>query len=865
MTVKGASVFRLSHVLSYPAVRAGLSLAIVAVSLAVLHHLAKEVSWSEIRADLAATSPKVLALALASTLISYVGIALYDVIALRTVAPGRVPTLVAATTGASGYAISNMLGFSYLTGIVLRFRIYGARGLDVGPISLVFLIAWGGFWLGLAVFVGGLMAFLPTGLPQVLPFDRGGEIAIGWGLLGVSALIVVLLHWRHGERVLFGVPVRLPSPGQAIALAGAAIIDMSGATLALYLLIPADLVPSYPVLVMIFITATTLGVISHAPGGIGVFEATMIAGLGAAGRPDMLAALLLYRVIYFAVPFILAIAALSAIWLTKKRHGIGFAADWTGRLAKPLVPLAAAGLSLAAGLVLLISGNLPSENSRMELLRDLLPLPLIEASHLIASVTGVFLIVLARALYRRLYSAWLAALMLLGVGMVASLVKGLAWQESLVILATAILLIGFRAAFYRVKGAAILRLNLGWFLSVAALVGAVTWIGLFAFKHVEYRQDLWWQFAWEGDASRYLRASLAVAVVLAGTAWHSVLSGRGRSHLPEPIPDAVRGLLLDSPDSEANLALLGDKSFLINENESAFLAFADTGKALVTKGEPVGDETAGADLLWRFREMADREGKRCVFYAVGDRYLETYLEMGLSVLKIGEVARVDLTGFSLDTPQMRNFRQARNRAMREGYEFALVPASELEPLLPDLRAVSDAWLAHKQGEEKSFAMGAFLPDYLRNFDHAVLRAAGTGRIVAFANLMRGDGVELSVDLMRYDSDGLKVAMDALFAEIMLWGAAQDFRWFSLGAAPLAGVEARPLASVWHRLAGFAYAHGERIYHFEGLRAFKQKFNPVWTPNYLACSGSWGVPQALYEVNTLVSGGVSGLMRTERHR
>ena len=147
---------------------------------------------------------------------------------------------------------------------------------------------------------------------------------------------------------------------------------------------------------------------------------------------------------------------------------------------------------------------------------------------------------------------------------------------------------------------------------------------------------------------------------------------------------------------------------------------------------------------------------------------------------------------------------------------------------------------------------------------AVLRAPDSGRIVAFANLLRGGAVECSADLMRHDPGAPGFVMDALFAEVLLWAAAQGFRWFNLGAAPFSGSETRALASPWQRLGGFVYEHGDEIYHFEGLRAFKDKFQPVWTPNYIACDrglgGGLGVARAFMDANLLISGGVAGLMR-----
>ena len=85
-------------------------------------------------------------------------------------------------------------------------------------------------------------------------------------------------------------------------------------------------------------------------------------------------------------------------------------------------------------------------------------------------------------------------------------------------------------------------------------------------------------------------------------------------------------------------------------------------------------------------------------------------------------------------------------------------------------------------------------------------------------------------------------------------------WFSLGAAPFSGIDNHQLSPLWNRIGGFVYEHGEHFYNFEGLRAFKQKFDPEWSPNYLACPGGLAAPRILYEVNVLISGGLRGLIK-----
>ncbi|WP_370320406.1 bifunctional lysylphosphatidylglycerol flippase/synthetase MprF [Oricola sp.] len=838
-------------------------LAVVAIAIAVLHHLSREVSLSELRADIVDAPARPLLLAVLFTAISFVALSLYDVIAVRYVAPGRVPVPAAAAAGAAGYALSNLLGFSYVTGTAARYRIYSGFGLDVGQIALLLAFSWSAFWLGLALAVGGLLAFHPDGLATLLPIPAHLDRLVGLAVLVLLAALFLRLRFGREKLSLFGITIKLPRLREAAELTGASVIDISASALVLYVLLPTDLVPSVPYFFVVYIAALALGILSHAPGGIGVFEATVLAALGAGGRSDALAALLLYRVVYTGLPFLVAVIGLSIVEIGSHRERITPAIRIAYKIVRPVVPMIAGGIALLSGVVLLVSGNLPTVGERLSILEKSLPLGVVELSHLAGSVAGVMLLIVARGLYRRLYRAWLVTMGLLGAGFVASLAKGIDIEEATLLALGALFLWLFRHSFYRVRGAAPLHLGLGWFLSVAALFVALTWLGFFAYKHVEYRDALWWQVSWHGDASRFLRASLAGAVVLAATALGSLIGASVRRHKPEPIPDVVRKLVAESSSAEASLALLGDKSFLVDPGGRAFISFADTGGALVTKGDPVGEEAAGRDILWQFREMADREGKRPVFYAVSSKYVSTFLDMGLTVVKFGEIASVDLTGFTLDVPAMRDFRQAHNKAAREGCVFEIVPAADVPHLLGDLKRVSDAWLARKQGQEKGFALGFFDAAYLGNFDHAVLREGEGGRIVAFANLMQGAREELSIDLMRYDPDGPKFAMDALFAGIMLWGKAQGFRWFNLGAVPFSGAETNALASVWQRLGGFVYEHGETMYHFEGLRSFKEKFQPDWAPNYIACQDGLGVARAFMDANLLISGGVAGLVQKSK--
>ena len=173
--------------------------------------------------------------------------------------------------------------------------------------------------------------------------------------------------------------------------------------------------------------------------------------------------------------------------------------------------------------------------------------------------------------------------------------------------------------------------------------------------------------------------------------------------------------------------------------------------------------------------------------------------------------------------------------------------------MDELRAVSDDWLHEHAGGEKAFSLGFFDPGYVQRFPVALVERQG--RIEAFANVWPGPGkLELSVDLMRYHKDAPKGVMETLFVHLLRWGKEQGYSWFGLGMAPFSGFEASAVAPLWTRLGRFLFQHGETFYNFQGLRAYKEKFNPIWEPHYLAYPGGLALPRILADVAALVAGG-----------
>lgn len=834
----------------------------VATVLAILaiHAVSARIHLHDIRSSLAAMPGIAIAQALGFTTLGLAALAMYDVLAARRVAPDRVRPGLAAFAGFVGYGFSNALGFHVFVGGPIRYRIYQTAGLDAADVARIVSISVLTFAGGLLAVLGTALLLDPAGVPTLHLLGARTPRYTGAALLLLVAAGLAWLTWGRTELRLAGWTLLLPGAGSGMLQIIVGAIDISAAASALYVLLPADVLPGQATFLLVFVAAIVAGSISHAPGGLGVFEATMLLGLGTGARSDVLAALLAFRAIYYLLPLLCAAACLLGFEVLQARARLQPAAMRAAALGRTVVPPVAAALVLLGGLVLLFSSATPLLEQRTAHLREWLPLPLAEASHLLASLAGLALVVLAHGLWRRMALARVVATALLLAGAALSIARGLDWDDAalLALLAGFLQLAG--PAFHRRGDWRAFRPTPAWIALIVIVLGCVLVVGLFAYRHVPWRDALWWEFAWHGDAPRFLRAMLLLWVAAAALALDALLNRPPQPRAaPRPVPDAVRRILATTSDTQSNVALLGDKAFMISEDESAFLMYAVRGRCWITMGDPVGDEPAARSLVWRFAEQADRAGARAVFYAVQPAWLPVYLDLGLALLKTGEVARVPLEDFTLEGKARQGLRHAHTRARREGLEFSVVPRADVPGIMDALRAVSDAWMQGKPGAEKGFSLGRFDPAYLSEFDCAIMRREG--EIVAFANLWRsGDREELSIDLMRYRPGVSKVLMDALFAHLFLYGHEQGYQCFSLGAAPLAGLASHPLASTWNRIGTFIYRRGDEFYNFEGLRAFKQKFDPVWTPQYLACRSGLGLPQVLFDVTSLIAGGPLAMLR-----
>ena len=532
--------------------------------------------------------------------------------------------------------------------------------------------------------------------------------------------------------------------------------------------------------------------------------------------------------------------------------------------AMAVAPLTASILTLAAGVMLMASAATPSVPTRFLALLEVAPVLLIELSHFLSSVAGLVLVLLAFGLRSRLDAAWTATMVVLAIAMPLTLLKGIVWEETAWLAALMLALAPFRAAFGRQARLTRMEITPGWLFSATALVLGAGLLGLWSFENADYGSRSWIRVMVEDDAARAIRAWAGAAILLLVFGLWRLFASAAKPQVVTPGDEdfqKVRAVLANAQSAEpaSNLALLGDKRFIFSQSGESFLMFGVRDRSWIAIGAPVGRRDERMELLWRFREMADSHAARPGVYGIGADDLPDIVELGFSIQKIGESAAVPLETFSVEGRKRGNLRRAWRKAGEEGATFEVLPPAEVSGVLDELQAVSDEWLSHHAGGEKSFTMGGFARAYVAEFPVAVVRQEG--RIVAFATLWTTSArTTFSMDLMRYSNAAPKNIMDYLFIELIAWGKAQGYQAFEFGMAPLAGLEDRPLAPIMSRVGRLLFERGEEIYNFQGVRKYKDKYDPLWQPRYLAAPHKWAIPLLLADVGLLSSGGMAGLAK-----
>ena len=319
-------------------------------------------------------------------------------------------------------------------------------------------------------------------------------------------------------------------------------------------------------------------------------------------------------------------------------------------------------------------------------------------------------------------------------------------------------------------------------------------------------------------------------MVIAISAWHLVHPVLNRALARPNERQRVRQILNGHATTAlAQFHLLDDKTYFFSEDGEAFLSYRMVGATAVVLGEPVGPRDSARAAAAEFVHLCALNGWRFGFHQVTARGADDLARLGLRKLKIGEEAIVPVQTFALAGKSFKHLRNSQSALERAGYAVEELGQPIAGPTMDALREVSDAWLADGGHRERSFTLGAFSPDYLRESRVFVVRRPA-GRIEAFTNVVpRFQSADGTFDLMRRRPDSPNGVMDLLLVHLIEIFRAEGCAGLNLGLAPLANIEGGgPVAAALRLL----YERGNAAFNFKGLRFYKDKWHPRWEDRFL---------------------------------
>jgi uncharacterized membrane protein YbhN (UPF0104 family) len=452
-----------------------------AVAVWVLHSTLARFHLGDLRDELAGLSARQLGLAVLFTFLSFVALVGYEWSALGMIGK-RLPLRQLALASFATQSIAHSTGFAFLIGATLRYNFYADKGLGIGDVAKVQVLFTATFTLGVATLAGSVVALEPwrlaaaTGVPG--PVWR---VAAATGLLLVIAYVVwgALFHrpmrWRGRE-------FTLPSPGATLTQIFFGVADLMAVAAALHVLLPAELGLTYPEVLTVFMASIVVGLMSHVPGSLGVFESAVILLIQPteAQTLPLIGALLAFRAVYYLLPLICGVAVLA---LSEMHRWRGLLARLTDRFRLDLgpgTPQLAAGLSFVAGLVLLVAAMTPgAPEAAVGAARASSAPPqgwdLPELTRILQVAAGVALLVLARGLAQRIAAAWRWVMSFLLIAVLACLAAGEPALLDLFLLACAALLFACRADFPRGGDGPLWRLP-AWPIMLVMTVASSLWL-----------------------------------------------------------------------------------------------------------------------------------------------------------------------------------------------------------------------------------------------------------------------------------------------------------------------------------------------------------------------------------------------------
>ena len=800
---------------------------VFSVLIFVVRQLAKiirEVNGEQFKTVLASQSQSSLLIMLIVGFISILPMLVYDYSIIQFL-PGKFSPGYIVRSGWIVNTFTNLLGFGGLLGASLRAHFYGksaSRKQILYAISKVALFLISG--LSLLCFVSLIMIFgfgIGTGFAQYWIWLVGGAIYFPG----------VLIFTKLNNSQFFSDL----TTKQELIMTGGSFMEW-GSALGFFILIgylmklPID----FSLVIPIFVVANVAGVVSMIPGGLGSFDIFVIIGLGFIGvaRSDALVWILLYRLFYYLLPFI--VGTILFVHDTGSKFNT-YLDDIPRHLVKRAAQIFLTGFMYFSGLMMLLFATVPNVVIVNRLYIKLVPYSIFFVSHMMNIVVAFLLIGLASGIWARTRRAFGPTMLVLILSILNTWFnEAFTWRMVLLLVLILVTLWLSRSVLYRDRMAnswGIMLFN-GSIFVVTFVIYAL--IGIAANKKTPLHFDKAYLFP---SAAAWLTGFIGLLVallVLVGINAY-LTAGQPSWLLKRFDADRVKAVIEKFGGNEnSHLAFLRDKRIYFYQEDGqdvVFFMYRRISDKLLIMGEPIGDPEKFPAAIDDFVAKADQSDLKLVFYEINQELTMSLHESGFDFIKTGEDGLVDLDSFTLSGKRHRGERALMHKFDREGYQFEILQPPFTDSLMTTLKQISDEWLDQKA--EKGFSLGFFDRYYLEQAPIAVMRDKA-GKIVAFANVMPdGNKTTTSIDLMRSSSEAPSGIMDGILINLYQDAHEKGYRYFDLGMSPFSNVGTSRFSFTQERIVHLIYQYGYRLYSFEGLRSYKDKYVDNWESKYIA--------------------------------
>ncbi|MFS0644518.1 bifunctional lysylphosphatidylglycerol flippase/synthetase MprF [Siminovitchia sp. 179-K 8D1 HS] len=740
-------------------------------------------------------------------------------------------------------AFSNLLGFGGLIGLMIRTYFYESQKIPrkrllttIASVSLFYLTG-----------ISLLSWVIIAGYRDIPLLVNTKWLYLAVLAVGIYLPVLLFVLNRNKKDIILDIPTRFNLVIVSLCEWGGIFLVISFLAKILHIDI------GFHDLFSIFIVACCAGIISMIPGGLGSFDLVFIWGTDYLGIQDekVLVLLMLYRIGYFFIPFIISVILFVKEYWDKWNLAWE---DLPNIIVRSVSHFLLTVLIFASGLILLLSASVPGIMERLRVVEEFLSFPIMNLSHQLTVAAGIVLLGLSRGIEYKVKRAYHLTMAVLIVAAVLALFKGLDYEEAIFLLSVAVLLRMSKPRFYResyvltwgktIFDAAILILITSMYVVIGYLNLPTAKISiptkLMPYVITDY-QDLF--------LSALIGILIAIGVFVAG-----YVLGNPRKLVLEATDTQEEKILAHLKKYKGNvlthLIFLHDKYIFWNSKGNVLFPFQKYADKLVVLGDPVGDQKDFFPAVEEFQHISDLHGYTPVFYQVGMNMLPYLHESGFDFFKLGEEGFVDLQNFSISGKKMKGARAVINKFKREHYGLEIVKPPFTPELFSQLKEVSDDWLQGRR--EKGYSLGFYDKSYLNKSDIAILKN-DNNEIIAFANLMPvyDEHFTISVDLMRYKQQSPSGTMDYIFLSLFEWAKERGYMRFNLGMAPLSNVGLSRFSFLTEKIASQIYLHGQFLYHFKGLRYFKEKYANIWEPKYMAYRKKSSLPITMLHVTLLI--------------